>query len=86
LADLATGDALNGVMETAGPERFRLTDLAAEVLTAHEDSRRVVSDTRATYFGAALDEGSLLPGAAARISTLRFEDWLRDSLQPAAAS
>jgi uncharacterized protein YbjT (DUF2867 family) len=82
LADLATGDPLNGVAEVAGPERFRLPDLASEVLTAYEDRRPVVADPAATYFGAVLEEGSLLPRADARIATLRFEDWLRGSLQP----
>ncbi len=85
LADIATGPPLNGVAEVAGPERFRLTEIAAEVLTAYEDRRRVVPDREAPYFGAVLGERSLLPGAKARIAPLRFEDWLRDSLQPAAA-
>lgn len=82
LADLATAEPINGVIEVAGPERFRLSDLAAEVLTAYEDGRRVVPDPSAPYFGATLDDGALLPGRAAHIAALRFEDWLRDSLQP----
>ena len=82
LADLATGDPLNGLVEVAGPERFRLPDLASEVLTAYEDLRPVVADPRATYFGATLGDASLLPDADALIGRLRFEDWLRDSLQP----
>lgn len=82
LADLATGEPLNRTVEVAGPSRYRLPDLAAEVLTAYEDRRRIVADPWATYFGARLDEASLLPGPDARIATLRFEDWLRDSLQP----
>jgi uncharacterized protein YbjT (DUF2867 family) len=82
LADLAIGEALNATVEVAGPERMRLSDVAAEVLTAYEDGRRVIADPRALYFGAELDDRSLLPGGDARIGALRFEDWLRDSLQP----
>jgi uncharacterized protein YbjT (DUF2867 family) len=82
LADLATGSPLNDAVEVAGPERFRLAELALEVLTAYEDSRRVIADPRAPYFGAELSDTVLLPGAEARIASLRFEDWLRDSLQP----
>jgi uncharacterized protein YbjT (DUF2867 family) len=85
LADLATGEPLNGTTEVAGPERFGLPELAAEVLTAYEDDRRVVADARAPYFGATLEDESLLPGPDARIATLRFEDWLRDCLQLSAA-
>jgi uncharacterized protein YbjT (DUF2867 family) len=84
LADLATGEPLNRTVEAAGPERFRLSDLAAEVLTAYEDGRRVIADPHARNFGAELTERSLLPGRAARIGVFRFEDWLRESLQPRA--
>jgi uncharacterized protein YbjT (DUF2867 family) len=86
LADLATDEALNRTIEIAGPERFRLPDLAIEVLTALEDSRRVVANRRAPYFGAELQDDSLLPGPDARIASLRFEDWLRQSLQPSVLS
>jgi uncharacterized protein YbjT (DUF2867 family) len=82
LADLATGEPLNGTVEVAGPERFRLPDLAAEVLTAYEDRRQIIADPRALYFGAELDDASLLPNSGARVAALRFEDWLRGSLQP----
>ncbi|HEY9234072.1 MULTISPECIES: SDR family oxidoreductase [Phenylobacterium] len=85
LADLATGEPLYGMVEIAGPERFRLSDLANEVLTAYEDRRRVIVDPHALYFGAELAEEALLPGPAARIAQLRFEDWLRQSLQPLSA-
>ena len=82
LADLAAGEPLNRTVEAAGPERFRLCDLATEVLTAYEDPRRIITDPRAPYFGAELTDQSLLPGHDARIGALRFEDWLRQSLQP----
>ena len=82
LAALATGEPLNSTIEVAGPERFRLSELAAEVMTAYEDGRRLIADPCALYFGAELDDDSLLPGGGARIATLRFEDWLRGSLQP----
>ncbi|RYE51888.1 MAG: NmrA family transcriptional regulator [Hyphomicrobiales bacterium] len=86
LADTATGDALNRTIEVAGPERFRFDYLATEVLTAYEDPRRIISDPHALYFGAELDDQSLEPGPAALIATLRFEDWLRDTLQPEAVA
>ena len=81
LADLALSDPLNGTVEVAGPERFRLHELASEVLTAYEDPRRVTVDDEAPYFGARLDEASLLPGETPRLAPTRFHDWLRASLQ-----
>lgn len=86
LADVATGEPLNATVEVAGPERFRLPELALEVLTAYEDPRRVIADPHAPYFGAELGDTDLLPGAQARIASLRFEDWLRDTLQRQAQS
>jgi uncharacterized protein YbjT (DUF2867 family) len=83
LAGLATAEPLNRTVEVAGPERFRLSDLATEVMTAYEDARRIVADPQARYFGAEVTDQSLLPGREARIAPLRFEDWLRQTLQPA---
>lgn len=85
LADLATGAPLQGIAEVAGPEPLRLPHLAAAVLTAHEDGRQIVADPHARYFGAELRDDSLLPGRGARLASLRFEEWLRDSLQPRVA-
>ena len=82
LADLALSAPLNGTMEVAGPQRFRLDELATEVLTALEDPRQVMPDPDAPYFGARLNDESLLPGADARIATTRFHDWLSAGLQP----
>jgi uncharacterized protein YbjT (DUF2867 family) len=82
LAAIATAAPLNRMVEVAGPERFKLDDLTTEVLTAYEDQRCVVTDLQAPYFGTELDEHCLLPGDDASIADLRFEDWLRQSLQP----
>lgn len=82
LADVVIDEGDDRTFEVAGPERYRLVDLATDVATAYEDVRRVVSNPHAPYFGAELQERSLLPGPYARIANLTFDDWLRDSLQP----
>ncbi len=69
LADIALGAPLNGTTEVAGPERYRLDELATQVLTAYEDPRRVIADVRARYFGALLDDRSLLPGEQSRVAS-----------------
>lgn len=75
--------AANAVLEIAGAERLRLNEVAAEIATAFEDGRRIIADVHARYFGAELGERSLLPGPDASIASHGFDDWLRDSLQPA---
>ncbi len=82
LADAAFGDPLNAMVEIAGPEQFRLCDVATEIATAFEDGRSIVPDIHAPYFGAELAERTLLPGPDARVAGVRFDDWFRDSLQP----
>jgi uncharacterized protein YbjT (DUF2867 family) len=79
LADVAVGAPLNDTVELAGPEAFRLDELARRVLTASDDRRRVTADVHARYFGAELDDRSLTPGDDARIAPTRFEDWLSQS-------
>ena len=82
LAEVALGEPVNGIIELAGPEEFRLDELAQRVLTTNNDPRRVTADIHARYFGAELGEQSLTPGDNARIAPTRFEDWLRKSAAP----
>lgn len=39
------------------------------------DTRRVVADTAARYFGAELQKDTLVPAGEARLGSIRFEDW-----------
>jgi len=76
----AVGKPLNGTVEVAGPEQFRLDELIRRGLSARNDPRNVVADPHARYFGAMLSEGTLVPAGDARVGETRFEDWL--SQQP----
>lgn len=71
----AVGEPINGAVEVAGPEQFGLDELITASLTLDGDSRRVVADPEARYFGAVLQERSLVPGIGALIFLTRFEDW-----------
>jgi uncharacterized protein YbjT (DUF2867 family) len=82
LADVAVSAPVNGTVELAGPEAFRLDELARRFLGARNDPREVTADVHARYFGAELDDDSLTPGDDARIAPTRFEDWLRQSNVP----
>ena len=73
---IAVGSPVNGVVEVAGPEQFRLDGLIRLGLQAKGDPREVISDPEARYFGATLRERTLLPGDGAAIATTHFEDWL----------
>ncbi|WP_326763757.1 SDR family oxidoreductase [Streptomyces sp. NBC_01591] len=72
----AVGTPVNGVVEAAGPDTFQLDELIRKGLAAKNDPRTVVTDPHATYFGAELQEATLLPGDDAHIAGTRFSDWL----------
>jgi len=77
VAKTAVGNPVNGIVEFAGPDRFRLEDVVREQLSVRNDPREVVADPLATYFGTRLDERELLPGDGVTIAATRFADWLR---------
>lgn len=79
LADIAEKAPINGIVELAGPERFRLDDLVRQFLTAKGDPRHVVTDVHAPYYGIEVGERSLIPADNPRVGTTRFADWLSHS-------
>lgn len=71
---------LNGIIEIAGPERVRLSDLVERFLKATKDPRKLVVDPHALYYGQVeIDDQTLLPGENARIGAIHFDDWLSRS-------
>ncbi len=76
VADVVDAGPTDGVIEVAGPEAIGLDELVRRVLTARGDSRPVVTDDAARYFGAQIDDTSLTPGPGARIAPTSLEEWL----------
>jgi uncharacterized protein YbjT (DUF2867 family) len=79
---IAVEAPLNGIVEVAGPEQFRFDAFIQLGLEGRHDPRHVIADPNAHYFGAALDERTLVPLKEARLGEIRFADWLRQSAQP----
>jgi uncharacterized protein YbjT (DUF2867 family) len=76
LTDITVGAPLNGMIEVAGPEKFRLDELVQRFLIANNDTRNVITDIHARYFGIELNDHSLTPGDNPRIGSTNFEQWL----------
>ncbi len=72
----AVGSPVGGVVEVAGPDVFQLDELIRETLAASDDPRTVVTDPRAPYSGAVLQETTLLPGPDAQIAKTKLSEWL----------
>jgi uncharacterized protein YbjT (DUF2867 family) len=74
----ATEQPLNGITNIAGPEKSGMDDFIRTRLAAVGDPRQVVTDPTARYFGALIDEHSIVPidGEDATIYPTRFSDWI----------
>ena len=73
---IAVGAPVNGIVEVAGPEQFRLEEFVRQGLVARQDPREVVTDQRARYFGAILGARTLVPGDGAQLGETHFQEWL----------
>lgn len=76
VTDVALAAPVNGTIEIAGPDRAPIDELVGRYLSATRDPRQVIADTKAGYFGIAVNDRSLTPGENPRIGATRFEDWL----------
>jgi uncharacterized protein YbjT (DUF2867 family) len=79
LVDITLEAPVNGIIDLAGPDRFRFEEIIRQFLSATHDSRQVVVDSHARYFGAALND-QLVPEGNSLIGSTRFSDWLNRSI------
>lgn len=79
MATIATAAPVNGIVEISGPERVRLNELVARYLKAMGDARQVEADREARYFGARLEDGSLVSDNDPRLGHITFEQWFATS-------
>ena len=81
LTDVAVAEPVNGTIEIAGPEPIRMDELVRQFLSATGDARKVNTDVHARYFGAELNDQSLVPapGAKPRLGPTHYKDWLKRS-------
>jgi uncharacterized protein YbjT (DUF2867 family) len=83
---IAMGSPLNGTVEIAGPERFRLDELIRLDLAARKDPREVITDPQGRYYGINVIEKALIPDDAAQLGGAHFKDWLDQSTKQAPKS
>jgi len=89
LSNIAASEAVNNTLEFSGPQRFRLDKLIQIYLKSIGDSREVITDPSALYFGGRLEENSLMPAEHAGVGSTNFEQWLdrnKDRLSPGQSS
>ena len=77
LAEIATAQPKNGVVELAGPEASSMAEFIQSFLSSTGDERKVIPDPDAKYFGAVLDKDGLAPSGQFIAGPTRFADWVR---------
>lgn len=78
----ATDEPVNRTINIAGPDKLGMDDFIRNRFAATGDARQVVTDAEARYFGAVLDERSIVPvdGEEVTIYPTRFSDWMTTHL------
>jgi uncharacterized protein YbjT (DUF2867 family) len=86
VAKVALEEPLNGMVETAGPDPIRQDELVRQFLSATGDPRTVITDPKALYSGAVINDQSLTPGDKPILGPTRFKDWLASQRKPSEAA
>jgi len=79
VADVALAAPRNGIIEIAGPERAPFNEIVARYLKAVGDPRKVVSDSKARYWGGQVEQQSLVPLGDVRLGRIGFDEGIRRS-------
>jgi uncharacterized protein YbjT (DUF2867 family) len=76
MAEAALAKPLNGTVELAGPEPIRQDEFVRKFLSKTGDTRTVIADPKALYYGLTVNDQSLMPSDRPRLGSLHFLDWL----------
>ncbi|WP_315139349.1 SDR family oxidoreductase [Achromobacter marplatensis] len=79
MADATLAAPVNGIVEIAGPDRVRLAELAQRYMGRIGDKRTVRADIGARYFGALLNDETLVPRAGPWLGKIDFDTWFSRS-------
>ncbi|HTX94144.1 MAG TPA: SDR family oxidoreductase [Mycobacterium sp.] len=79
---VAIDGPLDGITNIAGPEKAGMDDFIRTRFAFSGDPRQVMTDSNARYFGAILDDHSIVPvdGEDTTIYSTRFSDWMAAGL------
>ena len=80
LADIVINQPINATVEVGGPVRMPMSEFIRYYLNTTEDSRQLIADEHAHYFGVELNDTSLVTDGHARLGKIRYEDWLSTQL------
>ena len=80
LTDIVINTPLNTTVEVGGPERMPMSEFIRYYLNTIGDSRQLIADEHALYFGTEINDDSLVPNKYARLGKIKYENWLSTQL------
>jgi uncharacterized protein YbjT (DUF2867 family) len=83
VAKYALEAPVNGRVEIAGPERFKMYEIVTQYLQHAGDPRKVMSNGKPVYYGGEISHTALVPAGKAALGTINFEKWWSSQLQKA---
>jgi uncharacterized protein YbjT (DUF2867 family) len=76
LLQVVLGKPVHGIIEIAGPERMRFSEIVGQYLKAIHDPREVIEDKHSRYFGTELAENDLVPNKKnPHLGAINFKSW-----------
>jgi uncharacterized protein YbjT (DUF2867 family) len=72
---VAAGTPLKGQVEVGGPDRFWMDEFFRKVLAESNDTREVVTDPKAVYYGISPTESALVPDNDATLGETTYATW-----------
>ena len=76
MTTVTLGAPLNITIEIAGTEQFRLNELVKKYMLLKNDDREVIVESHAPYYGAELNDQSLIPGDGAKLGKISYDSWI----------
>jgi uncharacterized protein YbjT (DUF2867 family) len=83
VAKYALEAPVNGKVEIAGPQRFKMYEIVGRFLQQTNDPRKVVPNGKPSYYGGEISHSALVPAGQAELGSVDFEKWLNTQLQKA---
>lgn len=75
LAAIVVAPPVDGMVEVAGPAPVRMDALVRRYLADTGDARGVIGEADALYFGARIDDTSLMPALGVQIGATDYNTW-----------
>ena len=76
ISEFALAEPLNEIIEIAGPDLGTMNEFVAKYENQVNGTDGLIVNQNSEYFGAKIPSNALVPQGAARLGTIKFEEWV----------